>query len=200
MRLYIACLASYNNGVLYGKWIDASSDVEEMQEEISTILRGSPYPNAKVTCPQCDDCPMESLGCGTCHGTGKVPSAEEWAVHDYEDFPNMGEYPDLKEVAAFAELVDEMDGQHTQEAIQAVVDEVHGDLESAKDMLEEKYCGTYDSFREYAEEVADELIESLGKGANETLTNYFDYDSYARDLKMDMITIDISGGVMIFLA
>lgn len=27
MRFYAACLASYNNGVLHGRWIDASSDV-----------------------------------------------------------------------------------------------------------------------------------------------------------------------------
>lgn len=25
-RIYVACLASYNNGVLHGKWIDATAD------------------------------------------------------------------------------------------------------------------------------------------------------------------------------
>lgn len=45
MRIYVACLASYNNGVLHGRWIDADSDVDAMGAEVAAILRASPYPN-----------------------------------------------------------------------------------------------------------------------------------------------------------
>ena len=47
-RFYAACLASYNNGVLYGVWIDASTDVDEMQEAINAMLRGSKFPNVTI--------------------------------------------------------------------------------------------------------------------------------------------------------
>jgi hypothetical protein len=30
-RIYVASLSDYNNGVLHGRWIDASSDPEDMQ-------------------------------------------------------------------------------------------------------------------------------------------------------------------------
>ena len=50
MQIYIACLASYNNGTLHGKWIDATSDVNEMQEDVNAMLRSSEYPNVMVEC------------------------------------------------------------------------------------------------------------------------------------------------------
>ena len=38
MKIYIACLASYNNGTPHGKWIDATSDVKDRK---STRLNSS---------------------------------------------------------------------------------------------------------------------------------------------------------------
>lgn len=57
IQIYVACLASYNNGILHGKWIDATQDRDAMQQEISEMLKTSPIDNA-----------------------------EEWAIHDYEGF------------------------------------------------------------------------------------------------------------------
>jgi len=37
-RIYVACLASYNSGILHGEWIDASDDPEEMQASIDAML------------------------------------------------------------------------------------------------------------------------------------------------------------------
>src|SRR6266849_3316457 len=54
LRFYAACLASYNAGRLHGAWIDASTDVDEMQAAINKMLRASPYPNVEVACPDCD--------------------------------------------------------------------------------------------------------------------------------------------------
>ncbi len=59
-RVYIACLAAYNNGRLHGRWIDADQSPEDMWDEVQAMLAGSP----------------ESL-------------AEEWAVHDYEGFGSL---------------------------------------------------------------------------------------------------------------
>lgn len=46
-QIYIACLASYNNGILYGKWIDANQDVSALEGEIQEILAESPMPDAE---------------------------------------------------------------------------------------------------------------------------------------------------------
>ena len=64
--IYAACLASYNAGRLHGVWIDATQDVDHTDADIRVML-------------------SESF----------EPDAEEWAIHDYENMPPQGEYPDL---------------------------------------------------------------------------------------------------------
>ena len=56
-RIYVACLAAYNTGILHGRWIDASTDAEEMETATRAMLAASP-----------------------------IPEAEEWAIHDDEGF------------------------------------------------------------------------------------------------------------------
>lgn len=113
-RIYVACLASYNNGTLHGKWIDAAQDADDIQTEIRAMLRESKYPNVEVDCHnECDDGTAWREGfaspCPVCKSTGKVPSAEEWAVHDYEGFEGikLGEYPDLETVSKLADLLND---------------------------------------------------------------------------------------------
>ncbi len=56
-RIYIACLAAYNNGHLHGAWIDADQDADQIRDAIAAMLARSP-----------------------------VEDAEEYAIHDYEGF------------------------------------------------------------------------------------------------------------------
>lgn len=56
-RIYVACLAAYNNGRLHGEWIDADQSADELHEAVQRMLAASP-----------------------------IPGAEEWAIHDYEGF------------------------------------------------------------------------------------------------------------------
>jgi antirestriction protein len=74
-RIYVACLAAYNNGRLHGRWIDAAQDAKAIRAEISQMLESSPE-----------------------------PLAEEWAIHDYEGFGGfrLSESEDIEEVAAMA--------------------------------------------------------------------------------------------------
>ncbi len=78
-RVYVACLASYNAGILHGEWIDAV-DVDEIREGIQDMLKGSP-----------------------------TPGAEEWAIHDHEGFGGLrlGEWEDLEKVAELGALIEE---------------------------------------------------------------------------------------------
>lgn len=74
-KIYIACLASYNEGRLFGEWIDATLDPELIQKEIFNMLAKSP-----------------------------VANAEEFAIHAYEDFGSisLGEYESMSNVHEIA--------------------------------------------------------------------------------------------------
>ena len=78
-RIYVACLAAYNNGRLHGRWIDATTP-DEIWREVSAMLRASPEPHA-----------------------------EEWAIHDYEGFEgaNLSEYASFETVCALADFIEE---------------------------------------------------------------------------------------------
>jgi len=78
-RIYVACLASYNAGILHGEWIDAT-DGDVIREKIQEMLKGSPS-----------------------------PGAEEWAIHDYEGFGSirLSEWEDVDRVAELGALIDE---------------------------------------------------------------------------------------------
>jgi antirestriction protein len=77
-KIYVACLAAYNNGILHGRWIDADQDEESIREEIQDMLKESP-----------------------------IPRAEEWAIHDYEGFEGMtlSEYESIEDVVRNANLI-----------------------------------------------------------------------------------------------
>ncbi|HEX5183562.1 MAG TPA: antirestriction protein ArdA [Allosphingosinicella sp.] len=77
-RIYAACLASYNNGILHGRWIDVDGkDAGELWDEVAAMLAASP-----------------------------IAGAEEWAIHDHEGFGRMiGESSSFEEVAIIAEAL-----------------------------------------------------------------------------------------------
>ena len=78
-RIYVACLAAYNNGRLHGRWIEAS-DPHEVWQQVSAMLAASPEPDA-----------------------------EEWAIHDYDGFHGcrISEYAGFDTVCALAEFLEE---------------------------------------------------------------------------------------------
>ena len=79
-KIYVACLAAYNNGILHGQWIEVNQEAGAIQAEIQDMLAQSPIANA-----------------------------EEWAIHDYEGFCGMriAEYEDIAKVAEMAALIRE---------------------------------------------------------------------------------------------
>ena len=187
LRFYAACLASYNNGVLHGAWIDASDDVDAMQADVNQMLRESPFPNVTVEHPVSGE---------------DVPSAEEYAVHDYDGLPSrLGEHPDLQAIADYVELIDAADDRGLDAAVvAAVVANFNGDVGEAKDAIEDNYLGAFDSLTAYAED----YIESTGMldGVNDTVARYFDFESFGRDLELggDVYTIRVDGQLHIFSA
>jgi len=119
-RIYVACLAAYNNGYLHGAWIDAAQEPWAIYDAVRVMLAASP-----------------------------VEDAEEWAIHDYEGFGGirLSEYASFERVsqlAAFiaehgeigAALLDHYNGD-LDEARQALADRYHGAHASLADYLQE---------------------------------------------------------------
>ncbi|MEM6411962.1 MAG: antirestriction protein ArdA [Pseudomonadota bacterium] len=78
-RLYVACLAAYNNGCLHGRWMDATTP-DEIMAQVRVMLADSPQPDA-----------------------------EEWAIHDYEGFEgaNLSEYASFENACELADFIEE---------------------------------------------------------------------------------------------
>jgi len=74
-RIYVACLAAYNNGYLHGAWIDAAQEPWAIYDAVRVMLAASP-----------------------------VEGAEEWAIHDYEGFGGVRieEYTGFERVSEIA--------------------------------------------------------------------------------------------------
>lgn len=113
-RIYVACLAAYNNGRLHGAWIDLDGeDADAVRAAVTAMLKTSP-----------------EVG------------AEEWAIHDYEGFGGVeiAEYAGIDrvvEIAAFLRergtlgaLVLEHVGGDVEEAVTVLDDHYHGVYES----------------------------------------------------------------------
>jgi len=77
-RIYVACLAAYNDGSLHGRWIDADQEAEDIQAEVTAMLETSP-----------------------------IEGAEEWAIHDYEGFEGveLSEHTGIPEVVMLADFI-----------------------------------------------------------------------------------------------
>ncbi|MCO8029314.1 antirestriction protein ArdA [Brevundimonas diminuta] len=119
-RIYVACLAAYNNGYLHGAWIDADQAADEIRDGIAAMLARSP-----------------------------VEDAEEYAIHDYEGFEgvDISEYAGIDRVARMAAfiaehgtlgagLLEQFRGDIDQ-AETALQDCYHGQFASLADYMEE---------------------------------------------------------------
>ena len=119
-RIYVACLAAYNNGYLHGAWIDADQDAGEIRDVIATMLALSP-----------------------------IEHAEEYAIHDHEGFEGvaMSAYAGIDKVARMGAFIAEHGalgaglleqfGGNMDEAETALEDCYHGQFASLAYYMEE---------------------------------------------------------------
>lgn len=118
-RIYVACLAAYNSGILHGAWLNAT-DAWSIWDGIATILRASP-----------------------------IPDAEEYAIYDYEGFESIRirEYQGIEQVAEIAAFLAEHGalgaelynhfGEDLGEAREAITDRYLGCYACLADFMEE---------------------------------------------------------------
>ena len=169
-RAWIGCLHHYNSGYLVGHWFDAATADEVT---LADVHEGS------------------GLDCAEC---------EELWVFDHENIPVRGEMDPLT-AGAWGRRLAEVD-EDLRPALCAWVEsgdyvaEGTGELPSISD-FEEQYVGSWDSFREYAEQLADDI--GLLDGVPEEIARYFAWQAWSRDLAFDYSTYDDpEGGVFVF--
>ena len=153
-RIYVGTYAKYNDGSLFGKWMDLSdySDSEEFFD-----------------------------ACKELHADEEDP---ELMFQDYENIPKglINESwlsPNIFEVI---EAVTKLDDTQ-QEAFAVWLNFTSSDIskEAIDDLIssfEDDYQGEYGSEEDYAYEVIDECYPDLPEFAK----TYFDYEKFARDL------------------
>jgi len=154
-RIYVACLAAYNGGRLHGRWISARAGEDHIWEETRAMLAASPEPDA-----------------------------EEWAIHDYENFEgaNLSEYASFESVCALAEFIAER-GRLGAKVYRHFGD----DLEQAHAAFDD-YAGEFQSLSDFAED----LTEQTGTEIPEAFQYYIDWQAMGRDMELngDVFTIE----------
>ena len=164
--IYFANLSAYVSGRLVGKWV---------------------YP---LLYDSFDDF-AEAIKEATKDGT---EYADEIAVHDYDNFPNMGEYPDHESIYNLAHAIEEsyLDDEVLIKYFKNYYSSNIEELADCISDIENCYIGEYDNFREFADDRADEAIKCIvNKDAQQFIFNNFDYDKYARDLEHDFRFIQL---------
>ncbi|ANV88901.1 antirestriction protein ArdA [Picosynechococcus sp. PCC 7117] len=153
-RIYVACLAAYNNGFLHGAWIDADQDAEDIRKEVREMLKT--FPAWKLS----DIC-------------------EEWAIHDYDNFGNihLSEWEDFETVSALAQAI----ANHGPAFAAFYGTARYGDVASTVEAFEDAYQGIYDDKEDFVYSQLEDLgtLDAWEKAG--MMTCYIDFAAIARD-------------------
>jgi len=165
--VYFANLEAYNQGRMLGAWVYPLQydSYEKFAKRIKEVTRDT------------------------------VDYADEIAVHDYDDFPNMGEYPNHESIYNLAHALD--NSHLDNEIIIKYFNDYYGyDFEKLEDKIqdiEDAFISTYDTFKDFADERADEdILNIIDKDAQQFVFNNFDYEGYAIDLRHSYNVIDLN--------
>jgi len=169
-RIYVASLADYNSGRLHGRWIDADQSAHAIREQIGQMLAES-----------------------------KEPIAEEWAIHDYDNFAGLklSEYEDIDKVAEVAFLIKEHGPLFA--ALASYFGGTDG-IDDARRYMEEGYRGEWDSLEDYAAELAEDCYGDVLKALPDFIRYNIDWEAIARDMDLngDVITFELDGKTHVF--
>ena len=153
-RIYVACLAAYNNGILHGAWVDAAQEPWAIYDGMKAMLAESP-----------------------------MPGAEEWAIHDYEGFggAHIEEYTSFDTVAELTAFIVEHGDIGA-----ALLEHFSGDIDEAREALDNRYLGQHASLAYYVQEQPEETTS-----IPQPLRYYIDWQAMARDAELngDLFTI-----------
>ncbi len=176
-RAWIGSLAAYNAGRLVGAWIDLDGmDAEEAAEAAREAMR-----------PQ------------IAGWMDEAQAFDELNVFDHEGLaPFVRGECNVSEAVAAAEKLAEVE-EHERDAFLAWAANEGNPATVEVEDFRDAFMGEWDSLEDYARELLDE--SGALNAIPENLRAYFDFESYARDLRLsgDVFTVpNGAGGVFVF--
>ena len=172
VRIYVASLADYNAGRLYGAWIDADQEPEALHADVQRVLDESP-----------------------------TPGAEEFAIFDYEGFGplRLSEYESMEMVSTIAAGIGRhgpafahwasLIGSGQREELARFEEVYYGHVESLEEYAEEMLDEL--GYMQLLEDAVPEQFSPYVK---------VDVEGFARDLELsgDILTSQGDGGFYVF--
>jgi antirestriction protein len=154
--IWVGSLADYNAGVLYGEWIDATAELEDIETAISAMVAASP-----------------------------TPGAEEWGIFDSEGFGplSIDEYESLATVHRLARGIGEHGTAFAHYA--ALVGTRDPDeLDRFEDAYMGRYDSVEDYAEDLLDDLG--YVEIVERSVPESMAPYIhlDIEGFARDLEL----------------
>ena len=167
LRGALTNLGKYNEGGLDYVWVSFPCDEDDFQDS------------------------LKKIGIGEDRGDGSV--YEEWFFSDWDtdyagvDLDGLGEYMSLDEVNEYAEALEGIVDDGNEEEFRAAM-EYSGDFHDALDLV--KTSSVTKISDESMSSRMDEAIgayymDSMGFDAMSNIEEYFDYDAYGRDIRLE---------------
>lgn len=160
-RVWIGCLQCYNEGNFVGDWYSASEADKITTSKVHERVI-NPGTHEELWCLDHENLPIT----GECS-----PYEAAELARAIEQVPE-GELPALNAWVLSGDYIEDGDG-----------------LPSISD-FEERYCGEWSSFREYAEQLAEDT--GLLTNVPEAVGRYFHWEAWSHDLAFDYVVLDAS--------
>lgn len=172
LRGALTNLGKYNEGGLDYVWVSFPCDEDDFQDS------------------------LKKIGIGEDRGDGSV--YEEWFFSDWDtdydwvDLSNLGEYEDFDDVNEYAEALENIVDEDQEEEFRAAM-EYSGDFHDAVDLVE---TGSVTKISDESmsnrmdEAIGAYYMDSMGFSGLSNVENYFDYEAYGRDIRIEYYPMD----------
>lgn len=172
LRGALTNLGKYNEGGLDYVWVSFPCDEDDFQDS------------------------LKKIGIGKDRGDGSV--YEEYFFSDWDtdynwvDLSNLGEYEDFDDVNEYAESLENIVDDGNEEEFKAAM-EYSGDFHDALDLVE---TGSVTKISDESrsnrmdEAIGAYYIDSMGFDAMSDIEEYFDYEAYGRDIRIEYYPVE----------
>ena len=178
IKLYLANLGKYNEGILKGEWVELPLSETEL-EEVMINIGVAHYDKEGNFVPYVIETDEK----------GYEYVYEEYAIHDYETDLNIpiSEYSNLDNLNTIAEIVEDFELDQVNALLDGGVIDMKDLLEGNINEIIQNYGfielePTMNEEQEVGYAYVDEVCGGLECLSKEILERYFDYEAFGRDI------------------
>ena len=178
IKLYLANLGKYNEGILKGEWVELPLSETEL-EEVMVNIGVAHYDKEGKFVPYVIETDEK----------GYEYVYEEYAIHDYETDLNISisEYSSLNDLNTVAEIVEDFELDQVNALLDGGVIDMKDLIECDLEEIMQNYSfielePTMNEEQEVGYAYVDEVCGGLECLSKEILERYFDYEAFGRDI------------------